>query len=55
MLLHPACQTIQPASRNITPYTTGPAQSMKRRIDSMPVQNTSAWTNHRLRKPNQPR
>ncbi|MNU10092.1 hypothetical protein D3C72_2570460 [compost metagenome] len=55
MLLQPAFHTIQPANRNITAYTTGPAQSMKRRIDSIPVQNTSAWTNHKLRKPNQPR
>ncbi len=54
MLSQPARQTIQPARANITAYTAGPAQSMKRLIDSIPVQNTAACTTHNARKPNQP-
>src|SRR5215467_13199891 len=54
MFCQPAFQTSQPHSAPITTYTAVPAQSMKRRMASMPCQNTKACSTHMAMKATQP-
>lgn len=48
MFSQPACETRYTARMIITTYTAGPAQSMKRRMTSMPFQNRATWATHRI-------